>query len=265
MGATSSSRIVDVEAKRRKVPKRFTASIKGRIHLKWQRRDQASQFFAVVRHAERADGLFAFTGDMRWCQTDDYRHWQFDPPLSNCGHAQAKEMAATLQDASERQGSPINVVISSPYARCIQTAVAICQELPRARLLVDRSLGEVFGPSVMGETEPICPVRPLSDVMEYCEQQGVTFNGSTLGKWPSWPEDLKAARRRFANRFLTYLHRASKAKRNFVLVTHGDCVGAALAMMPSHAEQRVERIEYGGMFVCWRKLEAIKGCFPPRS
>lgn len=72
---------------------------------------------------------------------------------------------------------------------------------------------------------------------------------TSIGDSPTWPEDFRSARRRYAERFLTFLHRGFKAKRNFVLVSHADCVGAALSMMPSEAHKMVESVDYGGFFL----------------
>lgn len=76
-----------------------------------------------------------------------------------------------------------------------------------------------------------------------------------IGSWPTWPEDVRTARQRFANRFLTYLQRSITTRRNFLLVTHADCVMAALSVMPDYAGQVLEKIEFGGMFLARRRAE----------
>ena len=48
------------------------------------------------------------------------------------------------------------------------------------RLLVDRSVGEVYGPSVMGDSEPTDIVRPVSDAIKYCREQGVQVSRNHL-------------------------------------------------------------------------------------
>lgn len=216
-----------------------------------------TQFFAVVRHAERGDSLFAFTDGHRWCDTEDFREHPLDPPLSDFGREQSVDIGAMLKERAEEADAPIHVVISSPYLRCIQTAASIVKANPGVRLLIDRSLGEVFGPCVMGQNKPDAPVRPLADALKQAGLcAGPSSSARMIGKWPTWPEELSNARMRFACRFLRYLHRGSRAKRNFILVTHGDCVGAALAMMPSQVNTIISAIDYGGLFLATRSLRS---------
>ena len=80
-------------------------------------------------------------------------------------------------------------------------------------MLIDLSLGEVFGPSVMGEAQPRSHLRSFSVAVEYCLANGVNVVRRVVGKAPVWPESLQDARRRFALRFLQYLHRGVVAKR----------------------------------------------------
>eukprot|EP00442_Polarella_glacialis_P004040 CAMPEP_0115149314 /NCGR_PEP_ID=MMETSP0227-20121206/64366_1 /TAXON_ID=89957 /ORGANISM="Polarella glacialis, Strain CCMP 1383" /LENGTH=301 /DNA_ID=CAMNT_0002559457 /DNA_START=66 /DNA_END=971 /DNA_ORIENTATION=+ len=55
-----------------------------------------------------------------------------------------------------------------------------------------------------------------------------------MGKWPQWPENLGSSRKRYAERLLAYLNRGTKARRNFLLVSHAECVGspASCAALP---------------------------------
>lgn len=213
-----------------------------------------AQCIGVVRHAERADSMFAFLNGTRWHQTQEAQDWPTDPPLSDAGLVHARRMAADARIFAEGARTTIQVVVTSPYFRCVQTAVALCLELGQHTvLLVDRELGEVYGPSVMGEREPAAPSRPVSHLFEYCGRHGVHCKARAIGKWPTWPENLQGARRRYATRFLTLLQRAKTVRRNFLLITHADCVGAALRMMPSHADSHVESIDFGGMFFAKRQ------------
>mmetsp|Transcript_110880 Transcript_110880/g.357954 ORF Transcript_110880/g.357954 Transcript_110880/m.357954 type:complete len:869 (+) Transcript_110880:83-2689(+) len=233
---------------------------------RWQKRQLVSQFFGVVRHAERADGIWAFYRGQRWTQTDDFRNWPVDPPLSDAGMEAAGAIGQNLQALATGSATSIHVVVTSPYFRCVQTAVEICRVLGRgARLMVDWSLGEVFGPSVLGETEPSQPVRPAEETQAFCRSRGVKCISKTVGQWPRWPEDLGSARQRYASRFLTYLQRGAMARRNFLLVTHGDCVGAALSLMPTQAGSIVESVEFGGLFVASRCCHASCGEPPAAS
>eukprot|EP00928_Gymnodinium_smaydae_P026588 TRINITY_DN20829_c0_g3_i1.p1 TRINITY_DN20829_c0_g3~~TRINITY_DN20829_c0_g3_i1.p1 ORF type:complete len:665 (+),score=108.14 TRINITY_DN20829_c0_g3_i1:68-2062(+) len=224
----------------------------------WCRRDLSTQAFGVIRHTERADDAFSFWRGGRWTQSSDFHQWSLDPPLSDVGIEQATAIGAETAQLARDSDTEIHVIISSPYFRCVQTAVEICRELGgRVKLIVDNSIGEIFGPSIMGSDRPAAPVRPFKDAIDYCSSHGVKLYGSAIGTMPAWPEDLKAARRRYANCFLKYLHRSSKTKRNFILVTHADGVGAALHMMPSHAGEAVSSAEYGARFFGHRIVPGV--------
>jgi len=226
---------------------------------KWKGRKLPAQIFGVIRHAERADCMWGTYGGGRWTQTEDSYRWSVDPPLSDAGQQGATEIGNLVHNFAEESESAFHVVITSPYLRCVQTAAEICRALgPGVRLLVDRSLGEVFGPSVLGEVEPSSPVRPMMETEATCHDYGAKLVHRVIGTWPVWPEDLRSARRRYADRFLTYLNRSSVTKRNFLLVTHADGVGAALGMMPSQVGTVVERVEFGGLFLGRRKQQGFE-------
>jgi len=207
--------------------------------------------FGVIRHTERADAPFAAVtpGMPRWTQSPDFANWPFDPPLSEEGKKAADEIGKRVLDFSKRCGTKVSVIVSSPYTRCLQTASRICAQLD-GKIIVDNSLGEIFGPSIMGSTEPKYCVRGADEALtRTVRKRQLIRQPRALGSWPKWPEEARAARHRFATRFLTYLQRSLTTKRNFLLVTHADCVGAALGVMPSHCGRIVEKIEYGGMFL----------------
>lgn len=201
------------------------------------------QFFAVVRHEERADALdAAFVCGKHWCKSEDFRRWPSDPPLSDIGLSRAGELGHRLGELSKECGAKVHIVLSSPYHRCVQTATAICQKLGHGTpLLVDLSLGEVFGPSILGESEPKLPC------VRFQERYSQDANFKTAGQWPVWPETLDDARLRYAKRFLKYLKRSRDKCWNFVMVTHGDGVASALRVMPSMTRD-IHSIGTGGMF-----------------
>eukprot|EP00931_Biecheleriopsis_adriatica_P120712 TRINITY_DN95812_c0_g1_i1.p1 TRINITY_DN95812_c0_g1~~TRINITY_DN95812_c0_g1_i1.p1 ORF type:complete len:397 (-),score=42.93 TRINITY_DN95812_c0_g1_i1:36-1226(-) len=205
-------------------------------------------FFAVVRHEDRADSLdAAFVCGKHWCKTDDFTKWPLDPPLSDSGLSKAAEVGHRLRELSDECGSRVNIVLSSPYHRCIQTASAIRQVLgPDTPLLVDLSLGEVFGPCVLGESKPNLPCVRFQDG----SSKQPRFK--TAGSWPVWPESINSARQRFANRFLRYLNRSLGKCRNFVIVTHADAVAAALCVMPSMIGD-IQCIQPGGLVFARRQ------------
>ncbi|CAE8641925.1 unnamed protein product [Polarella glacialis] len=224
---------------------------------KSERRQQGlkAHFYVVARHAERADDVGSLLQGCPWGLTEDAKQWPHDPPLSDVGLRAAEALGLKLRSERRGQGAEVDVhvvVVSSPYFRCIQTAVLICRELgPEIKLIIDQSLGEIFGPSVMGEAEPASPLRPLQETVAFCDERGVKLESRRLlGSWPEWPESLRSGRSRMANRFLEYFRRGQMTNHNFILVSHADCIGSALSVIPTDAGcYAVEKVGYGGYFV----------------
>merc|ERR1719410_829334 len=106
----------------------------------------------------------------------------------------------------------------------------------------------------MGSTQPQNVVRDIEATLTFCREKGVNCQSRIIGQWPTWPGGLQDARVRYALRFLAYLQRSATTRRNFVLVSHADCVGAILSIMPSMMEKVITGIEYGGLFLARRKL-----------
>jgi broad specificity phosphatase PhoE len=207
----------------------------------------------VVRHADRADAISATIEGKSWMHTADSKQWPKDPPLSDEGVKTAQAIGQSLHSLAAACSHSSVVVACSPYLRCVQTAIGICERLPGARLLFDLSLGEIYGPSVMGTgEEPAAVTRSIEQLLAYCRARGVTCSPQAIGRWPVWPEDVDKARVRLASRFLVYLKRSADVQRNFILVTHADGVAAALRVMPSHYDQVAQRVEYGGRFMASR-------------
>jgi broad specificity phosphatase PhoE len=86
----------------------------------------------VMRHGERQD-----MADINW-PSQAARPW--DPPLSQFGHQQATQRGQAFFKASTR----VDVVVSSPFTRCIETAIAFMRSygLPAEQLQVDARVCE---------------------------------------------------------------------------------------------------------------------------
>lgn len=235
---------------------------------KWKSRPGGELHCAVMRHAERADSESAWSQDS-WALSSDGQQWPFDPPLSDRGLADASVVAARELHSHHknaiRSSEECWVVVSSPYLRCVQTAVEVCVELgPKSVLILDQELGEVYGPEIMGDHEPAAVRRPVEAAWQFCNSRHVKYRPQLLGRPPGWPETIVQMRTRVLRCFLRYLRRGALAHRNFVIVTHADGVGAALAAMPSMQGRLIERVEFCGMFfasasanVNYQKLAAV--------
>eukprot|EP00931_Biecheleriopsis_adriatica_P102326 TRINITY_DN77311_c0_g1_i1.p1 TRINITY_DN77311_c0_g1~~TRINITY_DN77311_c0_g1_i1.p1 ORF type:complete len:423 (-),score=57.94 TRINITY_DN77311_c0_g1_i1:286-1554(-) len=199
---------------------------------------------AVIRHTEREDSA------SEWRSRLEQVCWQYDPALSQNGILQATSVAADLASKSQ---TTFDVVVTSPYFRCVQTAVELCKQMgSETSLLLDRSLSEIYGREVMGDEQPLSPesvLRPLDDVRRYCSENGVKVRTQVLGSWPRWGEHKGSARSRFAQRFLQYLNRSQRSGLSFALVTHGDGVAAMLSTMPAMKGKEIRKVDFGGYFL----------------
>jgi broad specificity phosphatase PhoE len=74
--------------------------------------------------------------DLAWISASK-RPW--DPPLSPFGQSQAKQRGILFANSL-----PVDVVVSSPFTRCIETASSFMQAygLPADRLIVDACVAE---------------------------------------------------------------------------------------------------------------------------
>lgn len=204
--------------------------------------------FAVIRHADRADQNWCVADS--WLQREDLREWPHDPPLSDHGFIEARAAADEIMrcDTTEDDPGAPHMVVSSPYMRCWQTAVEICLKRPSAVLLIDYSLGEIYGPDIFGDAEPVQHLRPVGELKAYCRSHGVKIRQDAVGLMPTWPEFEAQARTRILERFLQYLRRSQVASRNFTLVMHSHGVKVALQAMPAMQCRQVEKVQTTGFF-----------------
>jgi len=202
--------------------------------------------FAVMRHADRADEW----GNHHWHRSDDFAQWPMDPPLTAEGIALAGQVGEQLAaDLGGNSGhSKSFTIISSPFFRCVQTAVELCRVAgPGSKILLDNELGEVFGHDLFGEVEPEGGVtRSMEEIVAYCHLHDVEVEVKKVGLQPPWPENLPQGRFRLLCRFLHYLDEGHALKRNFALVTHSEGVAAALSAMPSMQNVSVGKVDYCG-------------------
>eukprot|EP00930_Biecheleria_cincta_P032969 TRINITY_DN22835_c0_g1_i1.p1 TRINITY_DN22835_c0_g1~~TRINITY_DN22835_c0_g1_i1.p1 ORF type:complete len:653 (+),score=106.51 TRINITY_DN22835_c0_g1_i1:79-2037(+) len=226
----------------------------------WSSRQLPHRLFCVVRHSERADAMGALFAGRPWTLTEEFRIYPTDPPLSDAGRQQAENIGRQVREFADRwserpanaDSAPcpphpgIHVVVCSPYLRCVETAIQVCRQLgPQCKLIVDNSLAEVYGTCILGENEPVRRLQPFWKVAALARSAGIRCAAKPCGVFPSWPESLKGARLRYAATFFNYLQRAEYAKRNFVLVSHADCLATVLALMPSKAGQLIDSVSYG--------------------
>mmetsp|Transcript_803 Transcript_803/g.2234 ORF Transcript_803/g.2234 Transcript_803/m.2234 type:complete len:541 (+) Transcript_803:90-1712(+) len=213
---------------------------------------RSTQICCVARHCERADASYALYRGSPYVQSEESLEHPFDPPLSDDGECGALETAQNIKEFVERHDTTIHVVVSSPYLRCAQTAATICRVLgPSTILMFDESCGEIFGPSVISKEQPERVRRDFAAVVEECKARGVNRIAPALvGTHPQWPESIPEGHHRFAESFLAYVQRGTDKARNFLVVTHGDCVAAAASLLPG--AQDIRAVEPGGVLMASR-------------
>jgi broad specificity phosphatase PhoE len=170
--------------------------------------------------------------------------YPLDPPLTDDGVRQAQETGERLQ----RQGPEgrWNVVISSPFQRCVQTALEICV-VTGAGLLIDQSWGEVHSAQVAevyGKGERRY-VRPYDDLVQMVAKRGVALrNPQKPCGHPVPQETTQDARVRYARKFLKYLERALLSSTSFIVVSHGEAFPGCCPLFPQLRAMDVTRASY---------------------
>ncbi|KIZ06034.1 hypothetical protein MNEG_1928 [Monoraphidium neglectum] len=198
----------------------------------------------VMRHGHRQDEL-----DATWSRVAT-RPW--DPPLSIKGRSQAREVAAAMRDLN------IDIIVTSPFKRCLQTSAEIAAELgtPQGAWLVDWGLSEVCDPRVLMHGRPDCvhmaKRRPVDAWMwggatmqeaidmfvQSCVEQLPALSIRPVprpgSQPPPYPEALEAGLQRYG-RTVQQLVWAFPGK-NLLVVSHGECVRAVVNMMEPKCE-----------------------------
>mmetsp|Transcript_67195 Transcript_67195/g.123750 ORF Transcript_67195/g.123750 Transcript_67195/m.123750 type:complete len:440 (-) Transcript_67195:133-1452(-) len=214
---------------------------------------------AIVRHGERLDQM----DPAAWFNSDMGRAYPFDCPLTANGRKMAREVAEELQNS----GTNFALVVSSPYVRCVQTAAEMCQVLGLP-MCIDAELSEIYGPRTHGKWKRPPPKRSMQEISKLVTLAGTPLLESRFfvrnddedffGCEPEWPETLEDARLRLVSRAEQYLARGLQLRRNFILVTHGDCVAASLGLLLSSQmgpRRVVTKIQYCAYCVAERAVD----------
>lgn len=209
-----------------------------------------------MRHTERADVIW--NAEESWHQSQDFRRFTNDPPLSEHGLGEAEAIGQVVHDWVKERNDQVTNIICSPYLRCVQTAAKICKELgPATRIIIDYNLAEVQSLDIVGDGSEAQVTRPMEDIQAYCKLHAVRCRETTMGAMPAAPETVRAARKRYMRRFLEYLHWSLKSQQNFIFVSHGECVHATMTLMPSQGEcgHAILGVEFGGFFLASRETQ----------
>eukprot|EP00435_Cladocopium_sp_Y103_P058994 s306_g21.t1 len=117
--------------------------------------------------------------------------------------------------------------------------------------MFDESCGEIYGQAIFGPTQPDVVHRDFASVVEDCKARGVTRIAPVcVGNKPHWGETLQDGRQRFNEAFLAYVHRGTEKTRNFLVVTHADCVAAAATLLPGARD--ISKVHPGAVLMAQR-------------
>ena len=166
----------------------------------------------IARHGNRLDFV-----NPEWFNTAKRR---YDPPLSEDGWIQAKELANRLK------GEPIEHIFSSPFLRTIQTAYCVAQAL-NLPIKLEVGLSEWLNPDWMSETPEIHP-------QEFLAQQYPRIDWSYQSLViPQYPESEMVVNQRTA---LIARKLVANYSENILLIGHGaSVIGTANGLMGENA------------------------------
>lgn len=186
---------------------------------------EATGLVWVMRHGERAD-----VADPNWDATTEER--PHDPSLTELGVRQAMATGRAMRDRNAR----VDVIYTSPFLRCVQTAAAVAAELGDVPLRIEPGLSELAhaewfdSPPIDAGMETqalqraasaIAPgvridasYRPLFDT---AERSAACGHGAARFEPVAFPETNEASTARFE----ATSHALRKASPFSVIATHG--------------------------------------------
>eukprot|EP00931_Biecheleriopsis_adriatica_P081394 TRINITY_DN54721_c0_g1_i1.p1 TRINITY_DN54721_c0_g1~~TRINITY_DN54721_c0_g1_i1.p1 ORF type:complete len:536 (+),score=88.29 TRINITY_DN54721_c0_g1_i1:144-1751(+) len=203
---------------------------------------------ALFRHAERAD-TSSSVWQNAWGRSSDAANYPFDPPLTAAGIEQARQRAKTVALIA-----PCRYIRTSPYLRCVQTALIMAEELD-ATVEIDHRLGEVLSRQVCGDLDvQSAPWRPKADLLSALKdaELGHVYETSRLmldhvrGEPPTWPESHPNACLRYASRFMIHLRRTLRTMQSCILISHGESIKACASVLPAACMWEMMSVDFCG-------------------
>jgi len=189
-----------------------------------------NQAIAVVRHGERLDSTREWSSSAK-----ELRSWPHDCPLTHKGMRASREVGQKLGNTGN--SAPFEVIVSSPYLRCAQSASEIAREL-KLPVIFDDDVGEV-GENVGKAFDPNAPPhRGRSELLRYLHKEYPDVEYAMTddrlqfhGGYPMFPESLSQARSRFARKAQHICQSAAMALKSVIIVTHADALDAIVGAM----------------------------------
>jgi len=214
-----------------------------------------NQAIAVVRHGERLESTGRLTST-----TKSSRSWPHDCPLTRTGMRASREVGQTLGNVGN--AAPFEVIVSSPYLRCAQSASEIAREL-KLPVIFDDDLGEV-GEHIGRAIDPQAPPHRGRRDLEQCLRRDFpsveyAMTADRLqfhGGYPMFPESLSQARTRFAKKAQNICQSAAAALKSVIIVTHPDALDAIVGSMKM--SWVLTEVPAGAFFVARRTVRIME-------
>ncbi|WP_066379800.1 MULTISPECIES: histidine phosphatase family protein [unclassified Anabaena] len=177
-----------------------------------------SQIIWIARHANRLDFV-----NPDWFLTAERR---YDPPLSEDGFIQAKQLARRLKDEK------ITHIFASPFLRTVQTANAVAEVLDLP-IKLETGLSEWLNPEWMTEEPEKLSTPALAELFPRID---TSYTPRIAAKYPETHEQVRArsgqTARCLANEFFPH---------DILLVAHGASVlGGAMGLVGEIAKSEVK-------------------------
>jgi broad specificity phosphatase PhoE len=177
-----------------------------------------SQIIWIARHANRLDFV-----NPDWFLTAERR---YDPPLSEDGFIQAKQLANRMKKEK------ISHIFASPFLRTVQTANAVAEVLDLP-IKLETGLSEWLNPAWMTEEPEKLPTGALAELFPRID---LSYTPRIAAKYPETHEQVRARSGQTARCLATELYPA-----NILLVAHGASVlGAAMGLVGEIAKMEVK-------------------------
>ncbi|WP_413200174.1 histidine phosphatase family protein [Nostoc piscinale] len=177
-----------------------------------------SQIVWIARHANRLDFV-----NPDWFLTAERR---YDPPLSDDGFVQAKQLAQRLK--SEK----ITHIFASPFLRTVQTANAVAEALDLS-IKLETGLSEWLNPEWMTEEPERLSTPALKELFPRIDH---SYTSRIAAKYPETHEQVRARSGQTARCLATECF-----PEQILLVAHGASVlGAAMGLAGEVAKTEVK-------------------------
>ncbi|AUT00097.1 MULTISPECIES: histidine phosphatase family protein [unclassified Nostoc] len=177
-----------------------------------------TQIVWIARHANRLDFV-----NPDWFLTAERR---YDPPLSEDGFVQAKQLARRLKNEN------ISHIFASPFLRTVQTANAVAEALDLP-IKLETGLSEWLNPAWMTEE----PERlSISALVELFPRIDTSYTPRIAAKYPETHEQVRARSGQTARCLATEFF-----PDDILLVAHGASVlGGAMGLVGEIAKSEVK-------------------------